>query len=421
VDIISSASALLLLTLALFSAAATINAIRPFRNTVLLLPSMLWSWFVLGMLGQTLAVQIVLAGLLIWAGALTLPVGWVALAILLASWIGTSFVIARTRGAGAAVDAALADAGIVRTTHRVPTWRKLLAFPLRGRSVVKQRGIVFRRAGGWTMRLDVYTDGSNTDMRPVLMYIHGGAWIIGDKREQGLPMMHHLARNGWVCFTVNYRLSPIARWPDQLVDVKGALAWIREHAAEYGGDPSFIAVAGGSAGGHLATLVSLTENQPNYQKGFEDADTSVQAAVAIYAITDVTNRLGVQSRHFVPRLMEPLVIQAYLEDEPEKFQAASPIDQVHPDAPPFAIVQGDSDTMAPVEEARAFVDRLRDTSEERAVYMEFPGAQHIFDLGYSYQCAEMIEGVLSVLEDEYRQHRHRRQADGTAAQEMGRP
>ena len=252
------------------------------------------------------------------------------------------------------------------------------------------------------------------------MYIHGGAWIVGDKREQGLPLMHHLARNGWVCFTVNYRLSPIGRWPDHLHDLKHALAWIREHAHEYGGDPSFIAVGGGSAGGHLATLVALTENQPQYQVGFETADTSVQAAVAIYAITDVTNRLGVQSRHFVPRLMEPLVIQAYLEDEPEKFRAASPIDQVHPDAPPFVIAQGDSDTMAPVEEARAFVDRLRDTSEDRVVYMEFPGAQHIFDLGYSYQCAEMIEGVLSVLEDQHRRHQIN-QADGRAAREPGSP
>lgn len=407
-DIINAGSALLLMVLALFSAAATVNAIRPFRNAVLLLPSMLWSWFVLGMLGQTLVAQMLLAAFLVWAGALGYLVGWVALVVLVLSWIGTAVVMSRARGAGPAVDSALAAYSIERTAHVVPRWRKLLAFPFRGRSVVKQRGIAYRRSGGWTLKLDVYSDGSEQTGKPVFMYIHGGAWMVGDKREQGLPLIHHLARHGWVCFSVNYRLSPIARWPDQLVDVKAALAWIRTHAHEYSGDSSFIAVAGGSAGGHLAALVALTQNQAIYQPGFDDSDTSVQAAVATYPITDLTNRLGVQSRHFIPRLLEPLVMQAYLEDEPGKYVAASPIDQIHPDAPPFVIAQGTTDTMAPLEEARAFADRLRSTSQERVVYMEFPGAQHIFDLGYSHQCGEMIEGVMSVLEDEHRRHRQRR-------------
>ena len=73
--------------------------------------------------------------------------------------------------------------------------------------------------------------------------------------------MHHLARNGWVCFTANYRLSPGATFPHHLVDAKAALAWIRNHAQEYDVDPSQIAVAGGSAGGHLAALVGLTEGR----------------------------------------------------------------------------------------------------------------------------------------------------------------
>ncbi len=65
-------------------------------------------------------------------------------------------------------------------------------------------------------------------------------------------MMHELALRGWVCVAINYRLSPRATWPDHVVDCKRALAWVREHIAEYGGDPAFIAVSGGSAGGHLA-------------------------------------------------------------------------------------------------------------------------------------------------------------------------
>lgn len=402
---VEAASGALLLAVAASSAAATINAIRPFRQTALLLPSTLWSWFVLGMLGQTLLFQLALVAVLIWLGALEFTIGWVALAILAVSWLGTGYVIVTNRRARSAVDAALAEAGVERTARTVASWRELVVFPFRGRSVVKHGNIPFRRVAGRTLKLDVYSDGSNEVGRPILMYIHGGGWVVGDKREQGLPLMHHLARNGWVCFTVNYRLSPGAGWPDQLVDVKYGLAWIREHAHEYGGDPSFVVVAGGSAGGHLAALVGLTENQPRYQPGFEDADTSVQMAFPIYGITDATNRLGVQSKQFLPLLMEPLVIKAYLEDEPQKFFDASPIDQIHPEAPPFLVCQGDRDTMAPVEEARAFVEKLRSISRERVVYLEIPGAQHIFDLGYSYQCAEMIEGVLSMLEDELRRRR----------------
>jgi acetyl esterase/lipase len=231
---------------------------------------------------------------------------------------------------------------------------------------------------------------------------------MGSRHEQGLPIIHHLARNGWLCFSLSYRLSPGAGWPDHLVDVKAGLSWVRDHAAEYGGDATFVVVAGGSAGGHLAAMAGLTANQPQYQPGFEDTDTSVQVTVPIYGIYDMTNRLGQQSPQFLPRLVEPMVVKAYLDDEPEKFYDASPIDRINPSAPTFVIPHGDQDTMSPIEEARAFVAKLQAVSTQRVVYMEFPGAQHIFDLGYSYQSAQMIEGILSILEDEYgRAGRHK--------------
>jgi acetyl esterase/lipase len=255
---------------------------------------------------------------------------------------------------------------------------------------------------GRILKLDVYRGPGNVANRPACLYIHGGGWTVGDKREQGLPLLHSMARNGWVCFSANYRLSPGATFPDHLVDMKAALVWVREHAEEYGADASFVAVAGGSAGGHLAALIGLTEHDARYQPGFESAATSVQAVVPIYGVYDTTNRLGVQSDQYVPLLMEPLVMKAFLEDEPEKFREASPLDQIHPDIPPFLVIQGDRDTLAPVEEARAFVDRLAETSRSSVVYMEFPGAQHIFDLFYSYQSARMVEGVLAFLNDEYR-------------------
>ena len=111
-------------------------------------------------------------------------------------------------------------------------------------------------------RLPAARRGPGGAPAPVLLQIHGGAWVIGDKSQQGLPLMLHLAAEGWVCVAINYRLSPKATWPEHLVDCKRALAWVREHIAEYGGDPDLICVTGGSAGGHLAAMIALTANEP---------------------------------------------------------------------------------------------------------------------------------------------------------------
>ena len=393
--------AILLLLLGLWAASATFNALFPFRQTALLFPSMFWSWFVIGLPGQLVFFQMIITGFLVWLGALEYAVGWIGLVLLILSWLATGFILSRTRKSGDVVDAALAKAGVERSGPSVPIWRVLLAAPFRGRTVEKIRNVPFRRVGGHSIKLDVYRDKTDRTNRPVFLYIHGGGWVMGDKREQGIPLLHHMARAGWLGFTVNYRLSPGVALPDQLADVKAGLVWIREHAEEYGGDPSFVAVSGGSAGGNLAALVGLTENDPRYQPGFEDEDTSVQITAPVYGIYDVTDRMGAQTPRFVPMLMEPLVIKAFLEDEPEKFAEVSPLDRIHPGVPPFVISQGDRDSLAPVVEARAFVEQLEATSQKGVVYMEFPGAQHIFDLGYSYQSAQMIEGVLAVLNDEY--------------------
>ena len=81
--------------------------------------------------------------------------------------------------------------------------------------------------------------------RPMLLQIHGGGWVYGDKERQGQPLMAELASRGWVCFAINYRLCPKATFEDLVVDVKRAIGFIREHALEYGGDPGFLAPHGG--------------------------------------------------------------------------------------------------------------------------------------------------------------------------------
>ena len=123
----------------------------------------------------------------------------------------------------------------------------------------------------------------------MLFQVHGGAWVTGMKEGQAEPLMGHLAERGWVCVAPNYRLSPRATWPDHIVDVKRALAWVKQNIAEHGGDPDFVVITGGSAGGHLCALTALTPNLAEWQPGFEDVDTSVVAAVPFYGVYDFTN------------------------------------------------------------------------------------------------------------------------------------
>ena len=169
-------------------------------------------------------------------------------------------------------------------------WRVTRAIPFRSRAVRVTCNIDYWGDGQKRHRLDVYQSKlAPPGKAPVMVYIHGGAWMIGEKREQGKPMMYELVARGWVCVAINYRLSPKATWPDHIVDAKRAVAWVKEHIDEYGGDPSFVAVSGGSAGGHLCALLALSAGDPAFQPGFEEADTTVQACVPFYGVMDLTS------------------------------------------------------------------------------------------------------------------------------------
>lgn len=214
---------------------------------------------------------------------------------------------------------------------------------------------------------------------PVLVQVPGGAWVAGNKENQAYPLLSHLAARGWVCVSISYRLAPKNPWPAQIHDVKRALAWVKEHIADFGGDPGFVAVTGGSAGGHLASLAALTPNDPALQPGFEDADTSVVAAVPLYGRYDWVSREGLGRGQFMPFLERAVVRKRYA-DEPEVFRAASPLYRVHPQAPPFFVIHGSADSLIPVEEGREFVDALRGVSLDTVGYLELPGAQHAFEV-----------------------------------------
>lgn len=213
---------------------------------------------------------------------------------------------------------------------------------------------------------------------PVLIHVPGGAWSLNNKRGQGYSLMAAMSERGWICVSVNYRRSPRHAWPAHIVDVKRAIAWVRANIAGYGGDPEFIAVTGGSAGGHLCALAALTPCDAALQPGFEDADTTVHAAAPFYGVFDLTD-----SRHMHPKMMgflEHKVMQKPLAPHRIVYERASPVHRVGAAAPPFFILHGEKDTVVPAGQSRMFHAALREAGARTVLHAELPNAHHGFDL-----------------------------------------
>jgi acetyl esterase/lipase len=272
-----------------------------------------------------------------------------------------------------------------------------MPFRLHNVDVTRRRRLPYAE-GGRRFELDVYHHRDTPAGAPVLLQVHGGGWVIGNKEQQGIPLMLHMAARGWVCVAVNYPLSPRARWPEHLIAVKRAMQWIRESSSDYGTDPSFVAVTGGSAGGHLAAMLALTADDPSLQPGFEDVDTSVQACIPHYGVYDFTDESGAKyATQRLNALLRPYVMSRDA-TYPEDYRAASPLFRITPEAPPFLVVHGSNDTLVPVAEARQFVDALRATAKAPVAYAEIAGAQHAFDLFTSFRSAGVVRGVARFLE-----------------------
>ncbi|MGI8756174.1 MAG: alpha/beta hydrolase fold domain-containing protein [Acidimicrobiales bacterium] len=325
-------------------------------------------------------------------GAFRTPEGLAGLGLSLASWAGLVDIWQQAMKAGGVLDAALReglgdelDAGQepMAADQRVTLDRRRIASgPLtRWRKRYVHGPSLSYGDAGRRNQLDIWKrpDLPTDAKAPVLIQVHGGGWVMGNKDQQAMPLMAHLADRGWVCVAINYRLSPRATWPDHIVDVKRAIAWVKANIAEHGGDPGFVAITGGSAGGHLSSLAALSANEPAFQPGFEEADTSVVAAVPFYGVYDFTNRDGT-GRADMEAMLARVILKSKLAEDRERWEQASTMSWVGPDAPPFFVVHGTNDTLVPVEQARSFVAMLRAESKNPVAYAELPGAQHAFEV-----------------------------------------
>ncbi len=294
-----------------------------------------------------------------------------------------------------------------RAPLRVPThredrfgnwWRTALQWSFHPRTLHLRHNVAYGPAP--RHRLDVWRLPTTPAGAPVMLYVHGGSWIFGDKSEMGRPMLHEMVSRGWVAVSINYRLAPSHPWPSQIEDAFLALAWIKRHIAVHGGDPDRIVVAGGSAGGHLAALLALTADTSPWRPPVAVTDWSVRGCVTFYGVLEMTGDetywrgLGQGLRH----LLENQVVQVPVDGNEDMYRGMSPLHQISVNAPPFLVVQGAADTLVDRDVARGFVERFRAVSPAPCYYVELPLTQHTFDLTASPRTSATTRAVVAFAE-----------------------
>lgn len=215
------------------------------------------------------------------------------------------------------------------------------------------RDVKFATAGETPLLLDLYLPDAPGAPRGVIVWVHGGAWRAGSRASVDLAAM---TARGWAVASVDYRLSPVAKFPAQIHDIKAAVRYLRAHAAKLGVPASPIVVAGSSAGGHLAALVGVSNGHEELEGkvGAELAASSdVQGIVSLYGASNLTSILAQSTPHGlsvrVPAL--DLLLGGQPDKAPEIARLASPVFHVDASDPPLYMLHGDQDNQMPINQS----------------------------------------------------------------------
>lgn len=218
-----------------------------------------------------------------------------------------------------------------------------------------EKDVTYCTMGGVPLKVDIYYPETASIPWPLVMYVHGGGWQAGDKKEgAGFRDLFGMQKQGFLAVTVNYRLAPKDKFPAQIQDVKCAIRYFRAHAAEYNLNPDKIGVWGGSAGGHLVSLLGTTDSSAGWEVGeYLDQSSRVQAVVDMFGPSDLTREFagaGIQ--------IQRDVFGATSDTDPV-LAVASPVTYISADDPPFLILQGDADNLVPLEQSQILFDKLQ--------------------------------------------------------------
>ncbi|MEU5883277.1 alpha/beta hydrolase [Spirillospora sp. NPDC047279] len=228
------------------------------------------------------------------------------------------------------------------------------------------------------LQLDLYRPEAAESV-PVVVYLHGGGWQVGDKTDGAAERLETMAALGMAVASANYRFAAQAVYPAQLHDVKAAVRWLRANGAEHGLSTSKIGAWGASAGAVLASLLGLTGTENDGTVGAHtDHSSHVDAVVHWFGQTDLlanSRRTWLEKEILNPPFEGPLLGLADAADDPAAARAASPLHHVRADAPPFLIVHGDRDRVTPPSESAALHDALVRAGAE-SMFALLGGAGH---------------------------------------------
>ena len=233
-------------------------------------------------------------------------------------------------------------------------WLLLLSVAMgaRAEQTAAQRDIEYARVGEHSLKLDLYLP-DKSDKPALIVWVHGGAWRSGSKSS--MPLNALVAR-GYAVASVDYRLTPVAPFPAQIHDLKAAIRYLRAKAGDFGLDGRRFAVAGASAGGHLAALVGVTNGDRTLEGTVGDntgISSDVYAIVSYYGMSNLTTILSQSTPHGlkvrVPAL--ELLLGGQPPEQSELAKLASPVFHVDARDPPLLLLHGDQDPQAPINQA----------------------------------------------------------------------
>jgi acetyl esterase/lipase len=239
-------------------------------------------------------------------------------------------------------------------------------------------------------QLDIYLPDGGSGPFPVILTLHGGAFMGCDKADmQVLPMLEGLKR-GYAVVSANYRMSGEAKFPALVWDVKAVVRWLRANAAHYAFDPSRIAAWGGSAGGYLASMLGTSAGVPELEDlrmGNADQPCHVQAVICWFGPTNflkMDEQLAsagleppIGMRHNEPNSPESLLFGRKITSIPFRVRAANPETYIQPNAPHFFLQHGTRDPVVPVQQSIDFADKLVQAIGKEKVRLELlEGAEH---------------------------------------------
>ena len=224
------------------------------------------------------------------------------------------------------------------------------------------RDVEYARVGEHRLLLDLYLPPQSPKQVPLAVWIHGGAWRAGSK--DSVPVERWL-QQGFAITSIEYRLSPVARFPAQIHDIKAAIRWLRGNAKTYAFDSNRFIIAGSSAGGHLAALVGVSNGIPALEGDLGDlksTSSDVQAIVSFFGASNLESILSQSTSHGlsvrIPAL--ELLLGGQPDQKQDLAKLASPVTHVDATDPPLWLIHGDADPQMPIEQSHELQQRYTD-------------------------------------------------------------